>query len=76
MEKQKIGENAGKVWRYLNSEVDEITIPRLAAELNLSEESVALAAGWLAREDQICIKRVNGIIMLSSREKYYEFCFG
>ena len=52
MEKCKIGENAGKIWKSLN-ESESITIGELARKLNMSVEHAALAAGWLARENQI-----------------------
>ena len=37
---------------YALKEIGEISIPELARRLNLSVESTALAAGWLARERQ------------------------
>ena len=42
----------GKVW-YALKEIGEISIPELARRLNLSVESTALAAGWLAREQNL-----------------------
>ena len=48
MDKRIVGTNAGKVWLALK-EIGEISIPELARRLNLSVESTALAAGWLAR---------------------------
>jgi len=35
----------------------------LARRLNLSVESTALAAGWLARENKICIQRITNSIL-------------
>lgn len=52
MEKTKIGLNAGKVWRILN-EKGELSMFDLCRELSLTFEDVALAIGWLAREDKI-----------------------
>ena len=52
MDKRIVGTNAGKVWCALK-EIGEISIPELARRLNLSVESTALAAGWLARENKI-----------------------
>ncbi len=49
MDKTIVGNNAGKVWCTLK-EIGEISIPELARRLNLSVESTALAAGWLARK--------------------------
>lgn len=75
MEKKNIGEHAGKVW-YALKVVDKITIPELARKLNLSVESISLAVGWLARENQVHIRREKGIITVSSIEKSIEFSFG
>ena len=56
MDKMIIGENAGKIWQAMKN-IEEISIPELARKLDLSAESTALAAGWLARE-----KRCNKTI--------------
>ena len=66
MDKTIVGNNAGKVW-YALKEIGEISIPELARRLNLSVESTALAAGWLARK--------NGLIALSD-ESAFPFSFG
>ena len=50
MEKGRIGLNAGKVWHALN-EVNEISTQELSRKLSLSIEDLALAIGWLAREN-------------------------
>ena len=52
MDKTIVGKNAEKIWCALK-EIGEISIPELARRLNLSIESTALAAGWLARENKI-----------------------
>ena len=75
MEKCSIGENAGKIWKSLN-ELETITIGELARKLNISVEHAAMAAGWLARENQITINRKNGMIFLSSKKGYLDFQFG
>ena len=74
MDKNIVGTNAGKIWCALK-EVGEISIPELARRLNLSVESTALAAGWLARENKICIQRKNGLIILSD-ENTFPVSFG
>ena len=56
MEKGRIGLNAGKVWHALN-EVNEISTQELSRKLSLSIEDLALAIGWLARENNIYITR-------------------
>ncbi len=75
MEKKNIGEHSGKVWHALRV-VDKITIPELARKLDLSVESISLAVGWLARENQVHIRREKGIITVSPIEKSVEFSFG
>ena len=52
MEIETVGENAGKVWRNLNENRGEISIQELSRKINLSAEDVALAVGWLARENK------------------------
>ena len=42
---------------------------------NLSVESTALAVGWLARENKVCIHRVNGLIEVYD-ESHFGFTFG
>ena len=74
MDKKIVGVNAGKVWQALN-EVKAISISDLSRRLNLSVESTALAIGWLARENKICIERKNGLIEIYN-EDHYDFAFG
>ena len=74
MDKKIVGANAGKVW-YALKEIDEISIPELARKLNLSVESTALAVGWLARENKICVGRKNGLIEVYD-ENHVAFSFG
>lgn len=62
MENTRIGLNAGKVWRILN-EKGELSMFELCRELGLTFEEVAVAIGWLARENKI-----------SFREKQSFFC--
>ena len=61
MEKGRIGLNAGKVWHALN-EVNEISTQELSRKLSLSIEDLALAIGWLARENNIYIISLRGHI--------------
>ena len=65
MEKGRIGLNAGKVWHALN-EVNEISKQELSRKLSLSIEDLALAIGWLARENNIYITRKNGLLYVSN----------
>ena len=56
MEKKRIGSNAGKVWRILN-EKGEQSMFTLCHELGLTFEDVAIAIGWLARENKILLRK-------------------
>lgn len=75
MEKRLVGENAGKVWQALNGKKDGISIQELSRRLQLSEEQTALAIGWLARENKICLERRDGILYLREGS-FFNFCFG
>ena len=63
MEKKRIGSNAGKVWRILNEK----------GELSMFED-VALAIGWLARENKILLRKREGMLFVSIEN--VEFTFG
>ena len=73
MEKTKIALNAGKVWRILN-EKGELSMFDLCRELSLTFEDVALAIGWLAREDKIFFFFFEGMLFASIEN--VEFTFG
>ena len=73
MEKTKIGLNAGKVWRILN-EKGELSMFDLCRELGLTFEDVALAIGWLARENKILLRKKEGMLYASIEN--VEFTFG
>lgn len=47
-----IGESAGKLWHYLN-ENPLSTLEEAAKSLRLKENALAMAVGWLAREDKL-----------------------
>lgn len=73
MEKTKIGLNAGKVWRILN-ERGEMSMFEMCRELGLTFEDLALAIGWLAREDKIFLRQKEGMLFASIEN--LEFSFG
>ena len=73
MEKTRIGLNAGKVWRILN-EKGELSMFDLCRELVLTFEDVALAIGWLARENKILLRKKEGMLYASIEN--VEFTFG
>ena len=73
MEKKRIGSNAGKVWRILN-EKGEQSMCTLCHELGLTFEDVAIAIGWLARENKILLRKKEGMLYASIEN--VEFTFG
>ena len=73
MEKTKIGVNAGKVQRILN-EKGELSMFDLCRDLGLTFEDVALAIGWLARENKIFLRKKDE--MLFANIENVEFTFG
>ncbi len=55
-----IGVNAGRIYRFLedNQEGDEpVKATEAKDELDLSTSDVYLALGWLAREDQVEVRK-------------------
>jgi len=73
MEKTRIGLNAGKVWRILN-EKGELSMFDLCRELGLTFEDVALAIGWLARENKISFREKDNMLFVKIDD--VEFSFG
>lgn len=56
MEKNKIGENAGVIWRLLDhSQEKRCTYNELKEKSCLNERELNRAIGWLAREEKIQI---------------------
>ena len=71
MDKAQIGENAGIVWRTLESK-GSLSFEELQTETNLDLLQVFTAVGWLAREDKISFNKENGITSVRIyQEKYY-----
>jgi len=50
--KERVGETAGKVWRYLGQN-GPANVHQLCKALKEKDEAVLQALGWLAREDKI-----------------------
>ena len=73
MEKTKIVVNAGKVWRILN-EKGELSMFDLCRDLGLTFEDVALAIGWLARENKIFLRKKDEMLFACIED--VEFTFG
>lgn len=56
MYKTTIGENAGKVWRFLyGSTKHRCDFHEIKKGTGLSDTELAAAIGWLAREDKVQI---------------------
>lgn len=53
--KEKIGENAGKVWIIL-SETGKSNIKDVKKQTKLTEKDMYAALGWLAREEKIAFE--------------------
>ena len=71
MEKTKIGENAGIVWRTLENK-GCLNFEQLLTETGLDMPDVFAAIGWLAREDKISFNRENGVTSVRLyQERYY-----
>ena len=73
MENTRIGLNAGKVWRILN-EKGELSMFELCRELGLTFEEVAVAIGWLARENKISFRETDTMLFVKIDD--VEFSFG
>ena len=73
MENTRIGLNAGKVWRILN-EKGELSMSELCRELGLTFEEVAVAIGWLARENKISFREKDNMLFVKIDD--VEFSFG
>ena len=73
MENTRIGLNAGKVWRILN-EKGELSVFELCRELGLTFEEVAVAIGWLARENKISFREKDNMLFVKIDD--VEFSFG
>ena len=73
MENTRIGLNAGKVWRILN-EKGELSMFELCRELGLTFEEVAVAIGWLARENKNSFREKDNMLFVKIDD--VEFSFG
>lgn len=56
----KIGFNAGKIWGVLAKQQTDVGISALARLTRINVNDVFAAVGWLAREDKIEAKTING----------------
>ncbi len=55
---ETIGQSAGQIWEYLNSN-GEVSLSKMRKDLDLASNFAEMGLGWLAREDKIEMYR-NG----------------
>mgnify|MGYP002508451514 CR=1 FL=1 len=67
MNKERIGENAGIVWRVLHN--NKYSWEELVKATELNPLELAAAIGWLAREDKIRFSPEWGIMYLILTEE-------
>ena len=60
MNVQSIGENAGIIWRLLQSESRKWDYQEIKKETGLSDRDINTAIGWLAREGKLTIDETKG----------------
>ena len=64
MSKEKIGENAGKIWQTLN-EHGEMSVSQVKKKTTLNDSEANMAIGWLAREDKVTFSRKGKSLNIS-----------
>ena len=64
MLKNKIGENAGKVWSALFDK-KEIPVRDVKHGLQMSDKDLWMAVGWLARENKTALSNPKEIFVIS-----------
>ena len=71
MYKAQIGENAGVIWRKLESK-GKLNLEELQEETGLDLVEMLTALGWLARENKISVSKDKGVTSISLyQETYY-----
>jgi hypothetical protein len=61
---QRIGEDAGKVWRLLR-EPGEMNLAGLKQRAGFTDQELCLALGWLAREGKVKFFKVRNQVMVA-----------
>lgn len=61
----EIGLNAGRIWNELEKRTSSISIQELCRVLSMTFEEITLSIGWLAKERNILIRKIDGRLMLS-----------
>jgi hypothetical protein len=64
---EKIGATAGQVWEYLYKN-GPVTAIKLKSALGVSNSSLCLALGWLAREDKIEVSETDHSFKVSLKQ--------
>jgi hypothetical protein len=62
-----IGELAGKAWRHLSAEGEQ-SITSVAKAIEADTDRLALAIGWLAREDKVTLRIEDNKLMIALKE--------
>jgi len=64
MKSDQIGMNAGKICHYLDKDLTDTRLEKVAKECKINWKDFFLAMGWLARENKIKILDLNDHIYL------------
>ena len=70
MYKAQIGENAGVIWRKLESK-GKLNLEELQEETGLDLVEMLTALGWLARENKISLSKDKGVTSISLYQDTY-----
>lgn len=68
---ERIGNNAGIVWRTLHNSEKEMSLTELTQATGLDPMEVVAAIGWLARENKIIINEAQDDYLLHVFKEYY-----
>jgi len=66
---EKIGITAGQVWEYLYNNHGPVTAIKLKSALGISNSTLYLALGWLAREDKLEIAESDHSFKISLKDQ-------
>jgi len=64
---EKIGENAGNIWKILKDN-GQMSSSALKKTVQLSEKDVNMGLGWLARENKLSFEQKGNQTLLSLTE--------
>lgn len=69
----EIGFNAGRIWNELEGRTSLVSIQELCRTLCMTFEETTLSIGWLAKEKNVIIHKVDGRLMLSKMNSDFSF---